>query len=123
MRILIAALLLSTSAMAQTQAPPSPASYQDRLFRLAEILGGLHAIRSLCESGEDSRWRDRMQELIRLERPSQDEKNGMVEHFNLGYAQTNSKFASCTDAARGYLAALAREGEGLSRGLGETVGE
>ncbi len=71
-----------------------PASYQDRLYRLSEILGGLHAVRSVCNSG-DSHWRDRMQELIRLERPSQDEKNGMVQHFNLGYAQANSKFDAC----------------------------
>ncbi len=128
MRALIFALLFVAgplAAAAQTSTPPadSSQSYRGQLMRLSEILGGLHSVRTHCESAGDSHWRDRMMELIRLERPSVDERNAMIERFNAGYAATNSRFSTCSDAARAYAQTLAREGEGISRSLAQAVDE
>ena len=119
MRSLLMTLVLMSTAWAQTA--PAPAdTYQGRLLRLAEILGGLHSVRTLCQAG-DSHWRDRMMEMLRLEKPSTDERNEMIERFNQGYATANGRFSSCTGEARAYSATLAREGEELSRGLAQSV--
>jgi len=119
MRSLLVALVLTSTAWAQTAPAPSD-TYQGRLLRLAEILGGLHSVRTLCEAG-DSHWRDRMMELIRLERPSTDERSEMIERFNAGYAAVNGRFSSCSSDARAYGVSLAREGETISRSLAVSV--
>jgi uncharacterized protein (TIGR02301 family) len=84
-------------------------------------LGALHLVRPLCEPSEEGHWRDRMMELIRLERPSTEERNTMIERFNSGYADAKARYSSCTDAARAAAANLAREGQTISRGLAQTV--
>lgn len=125
MRALIFALLLTSAAFAQTGttavAPASGDTYLGRLLRLSEILGNLHSVRTLCEPSGDTHWRDRMMELIRLERPSTDQRNAMIEQFNTGYAAANAKFSACTDAARAYAATLAREGQSISQRLAQSV--
>jgi uncharacterized protein (TIGR02301 family) len=125
MRALIFALLFASAAWAQNATPSlepgTGASYQSRILRLSEILGALHSVRTHCESSGDSHWRDRMMELIRLEHPSTDERNAMIERFNAGYAAADGRFSSCTDAARAYAATLAREGQDLSRTLAQSV--
>lgn len=113
---LISAVVLAAPAFAQ-----SSDAYQGRVMRLAEILGGLHAIRTLCDPGGDTKWRDRMMELMRLERPSTDERNNLTNRFNSGYAEAQSRFSSCSAEARAYSATLAREGESLSRSLSQSV--
>jgi uncharacterized protein (TIGR02301 family) len=125
MRVLILALLISGAAWAQESTPSlqpgGGASYQSRLLRLSEILGALHSVRAQCEPAEDTRWRDRMQELIRLERPSTEQKNAMTLRFNAGYEDASSRFRVCTDAARVYAANVAREAETISRTLAQSV--
>jgi uncharacterized protein (TIGR02301 family) len=125
MRALILALLISGAAWAQESTPSlqpgGGQSYQSRLLRLSEILGALHFVRAQCEPAEDVRWRDRMQELIRLERPSTEQRNAMVVKFNDGYGDAKSRFSVCTDAARVYAANIAGEGETISRTLAQSV--
>ncbi|MFO1187953.1 MAG: DUF2385 domain-containing protein [Alphaproteobacteria bacterium] len=55
-----------------------------------------------------------LNEMIRLERPTSDQKVGMINRFNAGYA-SGQRFTVCTDAARAFAASTAREGEAISR--------
>ncbi len=79
-RLLLTGILLATAAGAaaqekqpapQTTAPsPSPAQeekptpYDQRLIRLAEILGSVHYLRNLCLDQSEDGWRRSTQELI-----------------------------------------------------------
>ncbi|MFO1187258.1 MAG: TIGR02301 family protein [Alphaproteobacteria bacterium] len=116
--VLVAGLLVgSGAAFAQGQ----QSDYQTRVYRLSELLGMLHAVRPVCEPAEELHWYDRMNEMIRLERPTSDQKVGMINRFNAGYA-SGQRFTVCTDAARAFAASTAREGEAISRALAAAVG-
>lgn len=110
-------LLLSGAAIAQG----AGTDYQSRVYRLSEILGALHAVRPVCEPSEELHWRDRMQEMMRLERPTSEQKLEMINRFNAGY-EAGRRFSVCTDAARVFAANQAREGEQLSRALAAAAG-
>ncbi len=116
LKFLVAGLLMSGAAFAQS----AGSDYQSRVYRLSEILGSLHAARPGCEPAEETHWRDRMQELIRLERPTTEQRNEMISRFNAGYA-AGQRYSACTDAARVYAANAAREGEQISRALAIVV--
>jgi uncharacterized protein (TIGR02301 family) len=76
-------------------APP----YEDQILRLAEILGGLHYLRHLCQSGEGEMWREQMQALIESENADEIERRRMVDRFNHGYESFRSVYLACTPAA------------------------
>ena len=83
MRALIFLCLLALSSLAHAQdaqeaqdeapaGPPLPeltAPYDPYLLRLAEVLGSVHYLRTLCQTGEGNVWRDAMTDLIALENP------------------------------------------------------
>ena len=50
-------------AMAATEGKP----YDEKLLRLAEILGAVHYLRELCSANEGLYWRERMKELLDAE--------------------------------------------------------
>ena len=58
------ALLASAPAGARAQ---ETRPYDDRLLRLAEILGTVHYLRELCGAREGQLWRERMRELMDAE--------------------------------------------------------
>src|SRR5689334_18957693 len=56
--------ILAAPALAQ-DAPEQPAApYDADLQRLAEILGALQYLRTICNAKEGQKWRDQMQALI-----------------------------------------------------------
>lgn len=125
---LLAALVvlgLAAPALAQEATPTLQRSQgettQDRLMRLSELLGELHYVRSLCDPQNPSFWRDRMNEMIRLEKPPIQQRNDMIGQFNTGYNEAKAQFTTCTDQARSLSEAAAREGEGLARQLGNAI--
>src|SRR5690606_3369556 len=75
---LIAALLLSLAVV--TSPLPSRATdapFEARLMRLAEILGSLHYLRSLCgEAG--GHWRKEMESLLESEKPDPERRARLV---------------------------------------------
>lgn len=125
-RILTAALLAGLAAVpANAQsAPPAPppvqgsvpAPYDADLQRLAEILGSLQYLRTICGSNEGQKWRNEMQALIDTEAPSGERRRQIVARFNRGYRGFEQTYRTCTPAAdlaiRRYLdegARIARE--------------
>jgi uncharacterized protein (TIGR02301 family) len=78
---------------------PSAPPYEDQLLRLAEILGAIHYLRPLCQSGEGNQWRDQMDALLNSEQPDEARRRRMVDRFNRGYESFRSVYRECTAAA------------------------
>jgi uncharacterized protein (TIGR02301 family) len=108
-----------TRARPQAPAPaPSstPAPFDNDLQRLAEILGSLQYLRTICDAKEGQKWRNEMQALIDAEAPSGERRRLIVARFNRGYRGFEQTYRTCTPAAdlaiRRYLdegAKIARE--------------
>ena len=120
----IVALCLSATAHAQKKPPapePAPAAtpaapYDADLQRLAEILGALQYLRTVCKANEGQKWRDQMQALLDAEAPDGDRRRKIVANYNRGYRGFQQTYRTCTPAAdlaiRRYLdegAKIARE--------------
>lgn len=95
----------------QTTAP-----FDADLQRLAEILGSLQYLRTVCGAQEGQKWRGEMQALIDAEAPSGERRQHIVARFNRGYRGFEQTYRTCTPAAdlaiRRYLdegAKIARE--------------
>lgn len=75
------------------------APYDDKLLRLAEVLGSIHYLRALCGANEGNKWRDRMSELIATENPAPKRRARLVASFNRGYRAFNTTYSDCTQSA------------------------
>lgn len=81
-----------------TEEKPTP--YDGQLLRLAEILGSVHYLRTLC--GADSAdWRTSMQTLLDAETVNEPQRRKrLTASFNRGYRAFAAVHTSCTPAAR-----------------------
>lgn len=113
MRILLHLILAAWLAAVPARAQEAP--YDDRLYRLAEVLGALHYLRNLCGE-KTSDWRDEMQRLIEAEKPEPERRARMVASFNRGY-RSYSGYRHCTGAATESIARFMTEGEALARDM------
>ncbi|MBC7769747.1 MAG: TIGR02301 family protein, partial [Phycisphaerales bacterium] len=85
-----------------------------QLIDLSEILGGSHYISVLCEGRGDQRWRDYMRGVISRE----PEHNALlVDGFNRGYRNGETRFPVCDDAARQMGAELRANGLRVAQAL------
>jgi len=103
-----AAPLLAQSTRQQQAAPPppppvveeKPAPYDTQMTRLAEVLGSIQYLRTLC-GVSTTEWRAAMQQLLDSDtsnEPRRREK--LTAAFNRGYRSFAAVHTSCTDAAR-----------------------
>lgn len=76
-------------------APP----YEPQLLRLAEILGALHHLRTVCAAPDADTWRDRMSALIEAEGPSPERRDRLAGAFNASYRTWARSYRTCTPAA------------------------
>ena len=90
--------------------------YDGDLQRLAEILGSLQLLRTVCGANEGQKWRTEMQALLDAEVPPGERRRKIVASFNRGYRTYQQTYRTCTPAAdiaiRRYLdegAKIARE--------------
>lgn len=114
-RLLLAGTALASAAGAAAQeatpAPPEmqaapppvedkPPPYEQRLIRLAEILGSVHYLRNLCLNQPQDSWRRSMQELIDKETADEPKRRErMTAAFNRGYRTFASVYTACTEPA------------------------
>lgn len=128
LKITFLALLLPVSAQAfsqesgQKQAAeeaPVPAvsakdpPYESKLSRLAEVLGSVHYLRTLC--GDKSlAWRKSMEELLAAENPPPDRRARLIARFNHGYRAFDGVHQQCTETAGTALERYMVEGEKLA---------
>lgn len=108
------------AARAQTQTeevepavPLEPPPYEERLLRLAEILGSVQYLRNLCNGEGETTWRETMQALLDSETENEaGRREILTAGYNRGFRAFASVYTSCTDAAR--LAEARYRGEGAT---------
>ncbi|WP_037434525.1 TIGR02301 family protein [Sinorhizobium fredii] len=89
-----------TQAAAPPQVEGKPPPYEQRLVRLAEILGSVHYLRNLCLSQPEDSWRRSMQQLIDKETADEPKRRErMTAAFNRGYRTFASVYTACTEPA------------------------
>ena len=97
-------------------APDKPMPYDRDLQRLSEILGALHFLRGVCNSGEGEKWRTEAKALIDAEAPSGNRREHMVASFNRGYTGFGS-YRRCTPAADIVIRRYMEEGARIARDI------
>jgi uncharacterized protein (TIGR02301 family) len=119
----VAALLALTSTTTFAQESPpalltnTPPPYDDGLLRLSEILGAMHYLRDLCNSGEGSLWRQEMQGLIDAEQADDLRRARFIDAFNRGYDSFKAVYRTCTPAATLAIDRYMGEGERIARDI------
>ncbi|MBO6919039.1 MAG: TIGR02301 family protein [Rhizobiaceae bacterium] len=85
------------SAPLQNSTPP----YEDRLHRVAELVGSLHYITNLCGTAKNDQFRIKMQEFIEAETLNEPlRRKLLISKYNKGYRAFASVYTSCTDSAK-----------------------
>jgi len=113
---LAAGAVFAAPAFAQPQPQPAPGGdwYQQQLTSLAEVLGGSHYLRILCQGRGDQRWRTYMQGVIQREPQYNDQ---LIAAFNRGYRDQEARFPTCDETTRQMEAELRARGLRISQGL------
>jgi uncharacterized protein (TIGR02301 family) len=76
-----------------------PAPYDDRLLRMAEILGSVHYLRNLC-NGREEQWRQMMAQLLADEAKNEPLRSAkLTAGFNRGYRAFAATYTKCTPQA------------------------
>ncbi len=108
-----------------TEAPPGEATsqpndadvakpYDAQLVRLAEIIGALHYLHSMCQLQPQVPWRARMQALIQAETPSRRRRSRMIASFNKSYETFRRMYHKCTPAAHTIIVRYLNEGASIA---------
>ncbi|HXG78896.1 MAG TPA: TIGR02301 family protein [Methyloceanibacter sp.] len=109
----------------ESSAPPPPDDrpYDNKLMRLAEILGAIHYLRELCGAQEGQIWRDQMKEILRNEGTTAVRRAKLVNAFNDGYRGFRRTYRSCTQSATLAATRFGAEGANIAASLaqGSTV--
>jgi uncharacterized protein (TIGR02301 family) len=123
-RFVIAVLLSSLVAAAPLAAAPAGKDakpYDDRLMRLAEILGAIHFLRELCGAHEGQLWRERMEDLMRAEGSSALRQARLTRGFNQGYRNYARTYSVCTPTAQTAAQRFLAEGTQISESLVKSI--
>jgi uncharacterized protein (TIGR02301 family) len=97
--------------------PPAedkPAPYDPQLTRLAEILGSITYLRSLC-GAEREDWRDSMRQLLESDTAREPKRRErMTAAYNRGYRSFAAIYTGCTAAAQTAAERYRNEGATLA---------
>jgi uncharacterized protein (TIGR02301 family) len=93
---------------------PPPPIYEEKLLRLAEILGSLAFLRDLCGNGDGAAWRGQMSALLNAEQPPPGRRTRLIARFNHGFETFNAVYRVCTPSAELAIARYLAEGEALT---------
>lgn len=98
----LAAHLVRHSSVDDQALAASDASkvYDDKLMRLAEILGALHYLRAVCGAEDGQKWRTAVAELIKSEGTTALRKAIIARRFNRGYRGYSRTYRNCTTSAQ-----------------------
>lgn len=103
--------LAASSALAATE---DSRPYDQKLMRLAELLGALHYLRALCGADDGEKWRKATSELIRSEGTSALRKATIARRFNRGYRGYSRTYRRCTGSAKATISRFIVEAVGIS---------
>lgn len=116
-----AAMMLAAAASLPALAAPDTRPYDEKLNRLAEILGAVHYLRELCGASDGQYWRERMRELLEAEANSALRKARLTRSFNQGYRSYSRTYITCTPSARTAITKFLAEGAQISDTLVKSV--
>ena len=111
----IAAIALTVTITPARAIETGAAPFDGELMRLAEILGALHYLRTLCGANEGNKWRDQMTALLDAEAQSGARRNRLVANYNNGYRSFHRVYRTCTPAANLSVRRYLDEGAKISR--------
>lgn len=115
--MIIAALALTIAVIPASAQTADTKPYDEKLVRLAEILGAMHYLRELCSANEGSLWRDKMKELLDAEGASALRRARLTRSFNQGYRSYRRTYVTCTPTAQTSINRFLTEGLQLSEAL------
>lgn len=108
---------------AEQPAPEQPGPpYEPQLLQLAEIMGSLAYLRTLCGGKEAQDWRNRMGALVEAEGRTPQRRDRLTAAFNRGFKAYSLTHRACTDTSLEAASRLAVQGEALSRALASRYG-
>lgn len=113
----IAVVLGVMMACGKVAAQTSDKPYDDKLYRLSEILGAVHYLRELCGSNDGQTWRERMKELLEAEGTTAVRRATLSRRFNRGYRGYSRTYRSCTSSAQTTIERFIKEAIEISSGL------
>lgn len=116
-----AALLAVMCPVGARAAPGDVKPYDDKLMRLAEILGAVHYLRELCSASDGQLWRDRMKELVDTEGTTAIRRARLSRSFNQGYRSYRRTYVTCTPTAQSSIERFLAEGIQISDSLVKTA--
>ncbi|HEX2449103.1 MAG TPA: TIGR02301 family protein [Methyloceanibacter sp.] len=99
--------------------PPDDRPYDNKLMRLAEILGAVHYLRELCGAQEGQVWRDQMKEILRNEGTTAVRRAKLVNAFNDGYRGYRRTYRTCTQSATLATTRFSTEGASIAASLAQ----
>ena len=109
--------LVGRGASSAVAAPGDTKPYDDKLMRLAEILGAVHYLRELCSANDGQVWRDRMKELLDTEGGTALRRARLTRSFNQGYRSYRRTYVTCTPTAQSSIERFLAEGIQIGDGL------
>lgn len=123
-RVCVLTLMLATTAAATAPAYAASSDgkpYDDRLYRLSEILGAVHYLRELCGADEGQLWRDRMADILKAEGSSALRRAQLTRSFNKGYRSYSRTYNTCSPSAQSVINRFLTEGAQIADGLVKSV--
>ena len=95
--------------------------YDDKLNRLAEVLGAVHYLRELCGATDGQIWRERMREILDGEGSTALRRAKLTRSFNSGYRSYSRTYQICTPTAQTAISRFLAEGVQIADSLTKTV--
>ena len=102
--------------------PPDVMPYDEKLLRLAVILGALHYLRELCGADEGQLWRQKMEELVTYEGTTAIRRAKLVSSFNEGYRAYSRTYRTCTESAATATRRFVAEGGRIAANFANSPG-
>ncbi|MFM9975819.1 MAG: TIGR02301 family protein, partial [Beijerinckiaceae bacterium] len=98
-------------------APEPPSAYEPDMLRLAEVLGTLSYLTTLCvQSGSES-WQQRMTQLLDAEGTTPQRKERLAGAYNRGYIGHQPAHRVCSERSRLVIDRLLEQGQKITRDL------
>lgn len=101
---------------------PPPPPYEKELLRMAEIIGSVAFLRSLCTAPDATEWPQRMQQLMEAEGTTPGRKEKLAGAYNKGFGAFAVTYRVCTPSANEATSRYLREGDQIARGLAGRYG-
>jgi uncharacterized protein (TIGR02301 family) len=103
------------------EAPPP--TYEPEMLRLAEVLGGLSYLATLCSQSGSENWQLRMTQLIEAEGTTTQRKERLAGAYNRGYLGYQPAHRTCSDTSRLSIDTLVEKGQKITAELARRYGE